>query len=357
MMDVTRRFLSALAIGLLALSPAGAHAQTRLSFTSAGTPSSPASSVLEAWAAELSEATGGALSVEFYYQQSLSKLADNLEAIASGLADMGIVVPAYSKKDLPLTYLSSTSYTSGDPYVVAKAWMETRSRFPQIAQEEERAGLKFLAVNSIGPVLFVGDRHYVSPDDFDGATMRLSSHYSRTAQQKGWNVSPARIRSPETYTALEKGTITGSTTYANQIYPFRLNEVADHVTILDLGQHMNMIYMSLDTWERLSQEERAAIEQSRPKLMLSLAEAEIGYATQSLERAANDPAYPMKILMLGGQRRQVWADQLRQSYERNVAESAQIDEVASEIADFYTSKIEEIGQAVEADGYPWSAAR
>ncbi|WP_420392662.1 TRAP transporter substrate-binding protein DctP [Acuticoccus sp.] len=350
----TRPLLAACALGAVAVVATPAGAATELTFTTSGTPTSPASLVLEDWADTIAERTDGEVTVEFYYQQSLSKLADNLEAVSSGLADIGIIVPAYSKQDLPLTYLSSTSYASGDPYAVATAWMETREAFPAIQEEEEEAGLKFLAVNSIGPTLFVGDRFYTSPEDFAGATMRLSSHYSRAAQQFGWDVSPARIRSPETYTALEKGTITGSTTYANQIYPFKLNEVADHVTTLNLGQHANMIYASLDTWESLSEEHRQAIEETLPQLTEDLAKAEIQYAEETLGKIEADPTYPVKVMRLEGEERDAWADALRGSYEANVEEASAINPTAAEIAERYMAEIDDAAGEVEASGYPWS---
>lgn len=351
-----KSYLAAFAVGVFAFGSASALASTELTVTTSGTPTSPASMALEEWAEELSEATDGELTMEFYFQQSLSKLADNLEAISSGLADMGFVVPAYSKKDLPLTYLSSTSYGSGDPHVVARAWMETREEFPQIAEEEARAGVKLLAVNSIGPVLFVGDKHYVTHEDFDGATMRLSSHYSRAAGEYGWNVSPARIRSPETYTALEKGTITGSTTYANQIYPFKLNEVADHVTTLNLGQHMNMLYVNADVWEDMDEDHRQAILDSLPSLNDKLARAEINYADETLGKIEGDETYPVNVMRLEGAEREAWAEQLEGSYQKNVSDAAAIDPTANEIAAFYTGRIDEVAAEVEEQGYPWASS-
>jgi len=324
-----------------------------LSFSSSSPPSAATSEVLKEWAESLSEATVGSLEVEFYWQQSLSKLGDNLDAVASGLADMAVVVPAYSRQKLPLNYLSSTSTGTGDPWVISEAWLKTRASFPSITEEEAKENIKFLAIESIGPVIFVGDKVYSSPDDFQNATMRLSSHYAFAAQNSGWEVNPARVQSPETYTSLEKGTITGATTYANQLFPFRLNEVADFVTRPDLGQHANMYYMNLDVWNDLTEEERAAIEGSLVDLNLAFAKAEVNEAETVFKQVQSDETYPMTVKELSESERDVWAAALEPSYENNVAKAAEVNPAANDIGKAYKANREEADQTLQSSGYPW----
>lgn len=341
-------------IGATALLLVASAADARtLSFSSSSPPSAATSQVLQAWADDLAEATDGELEIEFYWQQSLSKLGDNLDAVASGLADMAVVVPAYSRQKLPLNYLSSTATGTGDPWVISKAWRETRAAFPSIAEEEKNENIKFLAIESIGPVIFVGSTIYKSPEDFDNATMRLASHYAFAAQNSGWNVNPARIRSPETYTSLEKGTISGATTYANQIFPFRLNEVADYITRPDLGQHSNMYYMNLDVWNDLSDDERAVIEASLDDLNMAFAKAEVNEAVTVFDEVQNDETYPMQVYELTDSERVVWAEALEPSYDNNVAKAAEVNPAATEIGNAYKANREAAEAALTTGGYPW----
>jgi len=348
------KYFTAFSLGAasLMLATASVDAKT-LSFSSSSPPTAATSLVLINWANGLKEATGGDLDVEFYWQQSLSKLGDNLDAVASGLADMAMVVPAYSRQKLPLNYLSSTSTGTGDPWVISKGWRETRNAFPAIAEEDTKQNVKFLAIESIGPVIFVGDKIYKSPEDFDNATMRLSSHYAFAAQNSGWNVNPARIRSPETYTSLEKGTISGATTYANQLFPFRLNEVADYVTRPDLGQHANMYYINLDVWEDLSDENRAAIEASLEDLNTAFAKAEVNEAVTVFGEVQKDETYPMQVYELTDEERAVWAEALEPSYDNNVSKAAKVNPLATEIGQAYKASREAVMQELEQDGYPW----
>lgn len=336
----------------LALTVSAADART-LSFSSSSPPSAATSEVLKEWAEDLAEATDGELEVEFYWQQSLSKLGDNLDAVASGLADMAVVVPAYSRQKLPLNYLSSTSTGTGDPWVISKAWRATRDAFPAITEEEVNENVKFLAIESIGPVIFVGDKIYKSPEDFDNATMRLSSHYAFAAQNSGWDVNPARIRSPETYTSLEKGTISGATTYANQLYPFRLNEVADYVTRPDLGQHSSMYYINLDVWKDLSDSEREVIEASLDDLNKAFAKAEVNEAASVFDRVQKDETYPMEIYELTDEERAVWAEALAPSYANNVSKAAQVNPAAPEIGEAYRANREAAAEELKTGDYPW----
>lgn len=324
-----------------------------LSFTSSSPPESPPSLVLKDWAKKLTEQSDGDLEVEFYWQQSLSKLGDNLDAVANGLADMGVVVPAYSRQKLPLAYLSSTATGPGDPWVVSNAWRQTREEFPAIVEEEQAENLKFLAIESIGPVIFVGNKFYKSPEDFDNATMRLSSHYAFATQHSGWNVNPARVQSPETYTSLEKGTITGATTYANQIFPYRLNEVADFITRHELGQHSNMYYMNLDVWNGLSDAHKQLIEDSLPALNEAFAAAEIAEAQSVFDEVQNDERYPMQVYELTEEEQAVWSEGLAPSYEANVGKATEVNPIAGEVGEAYRSKLEEAAAELMSGGYPW----
>lgn len=341
-----------LGVSALLLAVSAADART-LSFSSSSPPSAATSKVLQAWADELEATTDGALKIEFYWQQSLSKLGDNLDAVSSGLADMAIVIPAYSRSRLPLNYLSSTSTGTGDPWAISQAWRETREAFPAITEEEANENLKFLAIESIGPVIFVGNKFYKTPDDFNNATMRLSSHYASASQSFNWNVNPARIQSPETYTSLEKGTITGATTYVNQLFPYRLNEVADFITRHNLGQHANIYYMNLDVWNDLSDEERSAIEASLDDLNMEFAKAEVNEALTVYDQVQNDETYPMQIYEVTEEERTIWAEALEPAYQGNVASAAEVNPDATEIAEAFRANREAAEAALETDGYPW----
>lgn len=123
-----RKVSAALTVGVmltLAATAPLAAAET-LTFSTSATPTQPQSRVWEAWAKSIEEQSGGALKVEFYYQQALAKLADNFEAVSSGLADIGVVIPGYDRAKMPHTYLISSATDTGDQYVVSQAWQETR---------------------------------------------------------------------------------------------------------------------------------------------------------------------------------------------------------------------------------------
>lgn len=348
MMLLTRTITFAAAMGFASM----VSAET-LSLTHPSPPSSASGVALQAWAQELSDATDGELQIEFYWQQSLSRLGDNLEAVSSGLADIGLIVPAYHRQQMPLAYLSSTATGSGDPYVISRAWNETREASPAIAEEEEALNLRYLAVESIGSVQLIGNRHYVTPDDFQNATMRLASHYAFAAQNAGWPVNPARVQAPETYMTLERGTITGAATYADQIMPFRLNEVTDYLTLMGLGQHSNMYYINLDRLNGLSEAHRDALMASLPALNLAFARAQIEEAEGVFDAIASDPVYPVEIRALTDEERAVWAEALALSYDNNVAQAAAVNPQATEIAGAYMALIDAISEHVADEGYPW----
>lgn len=345
--------LRSVAVCLLALAVSSAAAEIRLTFSTAESPTSPSSRVFEDWAKKLSDETKGDLRIEFFYSQALSRLGDNLKAVSRGIADIAMVVPAYSPAQLPIAYLAETATGTGDQYVVTRAWQQVREEFPEIKAEEDRNNLVYLVPNSAGSVLFIGERVYETPADFKGETMRLSTSYAYAANQAKWNVNPARILSPETYMALEKGTISAATTYVTQIYPHKLNEVAKHVTLINQGQHTSMFYMNKDRWNGLSEANRAALERSLPGLARDLARSEIEASHETLSRLEGDPQYPMKIHRVSKDSQEVWADKLKLAYEYNIEKAAAVNPKASDIAVRYLQLIDEIEAEVSEKGYPW----
>lgn len=350
-----RKVSAALTAGvMLVLAVAPLAAAETLTFSTSSTPTQPQSQVWEAWAKSIEEQTGGELKVEFYYQQALAKLADNFEAVSSGLADIGVVIPGYDRAKMPLTYLISSATDTGDQYVVAQAWQETRDQFPAIEAEDRKNNLKHLTHESLGAPIMIGDRFYPTPAAMEGQTMRLTTHWVFAAQRAGINANAARISSPETYTALEKGTISGAVTYMGQIKPFRLNEVADHLTLLDLGQHTSLYYMNLDRWNALTEEQRTIIETSLPKLRADLARTGLKETEETLEIIRSDADYPMQVLKLDSADRAVWEGYLSASYEENlIAKATEVNPAAPEIAAFYMRRIKEIAAEVAANGHPW----
>ena len=331
-----------------------ATAETRLSYTTSSSPSATEVPVLLAWAEYLKSESDGEIELEMYWQQSLSKLANNLRAVSSGLADMGVIVPSYSQSKMPINLLSSTTSGSGDPYVAGEAWIRTRQQHPAIAAEDEELNLKFLYNYSIGPVVLMGDKHYLSPEDFKGETMRLTSHYTQTGAHYGWEVNAARIRSPEMYTALEKGTISGGATYLSLILPYRLNEVADHMVELNLGQHMNLIYMNLDTWNSLSPKIRKLIDDSLPQLRLDLARAFVEESNSVRATIAKHPDFPVEVVQLNDEQRERWGAMLDYSYQHNVETAAKITPVARSIAEAFRKNIQSLEAEFKQQGYPWT---
>ncbi|MBE0591233.1 MAG: hypothetical protein IH616_02395, partial [Gemmatimonadales bacterium] len=114
-----------------------------------------------------------------------------------------------------------------------------------------------------------------------------------------------------------------------------------------------MFYMNMDRWKALSETSRAAIKRSLPQLELDLAQAEIEASRETLKKLEIDPRYPMKIHRVGDESRKIWAEQLKLSYENNIAKAAAVNPKATAIAERYLSLIDSGEAEVKAKGYPW----
>ena len=111
--------------------------------------------------------------------------------------------------------------------------------------------------------------------------------------------------------------------------------------------------MNLDVWNDLSDEERAAIEDSLDDLNLAFAKAEVNEAVSVFEEVQKDDVYPMQVYELTDDERELWVEPLKASYENNVAKAAEVNPAATEIGEAYEAHREAADTALDADGYPW----
>ena len=212
--------------------------------------------VIVPWSKLIEEKSGGRLKVTVYPGSTLGKPADHYDLVVNGIADMAFISPGYtpgrfpliSGTELPLLFRtgkggSQAVQSLADKYFYKEfketkplwVWVHPPGQFhmakKQVKVLEDLAGLKIRAAT---PML--------------------------TNMVKTLGAVPVSIPAPDTYTALERGTVDGTIFPWEAIWSFKLAEVLKHHTVVNLYVAPLVTVMNQKKYESLPPDLRKVID-------------------------------------------------------------------------------------------------
>jgi TRAP-type C4-dicarboxylate transport system substrate-binding protein len=235
--------------------PAPAPEPVKLIFAATDPEDSVVGDVYRWWAEELSKRTNGAVTMEWHWNNSLVVMPEMLEAVTSGVADLGNFVPPYFGNVFALHgALDSIILFSDKPLAKLKANEALDNEIPEAAAEWEAAGL--VRLNSWGP--FNYHMSCVKPirtlKDFKGIKIRATGPINPVVLKAAGAV-PVGFTHNELYDALMKGTVDGSLTDYDLMFRFKEAEVTPYVTRLFIAANpMLSTAINKSVWDKLSPE-------------------------------------------------------------------------------------------------------
>ncbi len=243
----------------LALAATAATAATReLRYADFGPNRGPRAEALQWFDAELRRRTDGALGLRFVWGGALLGARNAIEGVGRGAADLGSVVAVYEPGRL-------VSLEAVDVPQVADEWVGLRTAHdflttdPAALAEFRDKGLRFVAPFTTGPTQLVSRRPVRDVDDLRGLKVRATGNFLAAFAAAG--ATTVSMSQPEVYTALSTGAVDASAAYYYVIQAYRLHEVADHLSELDLGQSLGWgMVMNRRVWDSLSADQRAVVE-------------------------------------------------------------------------------------------------
>ena len=245
-------------------------------------------SVIEKLNAEVSGATGGALTVRGYHGGELGAgPAEQYVRVVQGAADIAWGLPGYTSSQFGKTMIvelpNAIPLDMPGYEALWRAYDEIAGEYP---------ATKPLALWTSEPnVIIMRGRNVRTPADLAGLKIRVSGS-AAAAVVEALGATPVQMPAGEIYNALQTGLIDGLITGASAIGDFRLDEVADSYTLgAPMGHISFYVVMNQARYEGLSAEHRAAIDSIAGRTLSASAEA--GWnarATQVLEqiRATGD---------------------------------------------------------------------
>ena len=252
-MTVMKRLAGA-AMGL-ALTVATAQAD-ELKFANYMAPTHPyVAGAFDPFAAQIAEATGGAVTVKVYNGGELGAgPADQYARVVDGVAEFAFGLPGYTAANFPLTLLTELPGVISEADGTATIWKNIDLFQPEF----ERVKLVGLWSNAQN-VLYTRDKAVRSPADVAGMKIRVPSRNAGLVVE-AWGGSPVSMPVSEIYNALQTGVIDGAMIDGTATMAFKLGEVANFLTVgMDTTISPFFIIMNRDAFDALPADQQAAV--------------------------------------------------------------------------------------------------
>ena len=208
----------------------------------------------------LSEATGGALAVEMNWGSALFKPPAALDAIGTGVADVGVVIGPYAQSELPELNIGSMPFPPAHPWVVMRAMDELYSTNEQVQQRF--ADKNIVYINNFGlPQNLLGCKSDVvtNASDIEGIKTSRTGSSSDIWGELGGNM--VRMTVYEAYQAMDTGLIDCTVTFSYFAVATKIHELLETVAPMGLSAQSVIInVMNKDVFDGLSAEEQQAVQ-------------------------------------------------------------------------------------------------
>lgn len=276
------RILAAAAIAVGSVLPAAAE---ELKFANFTPPFHTVNaSVIEKLNADLSAATGGALTVRGYHGGELGAgPVEQYVRAVQGVADITWGLPGYTSSQFGKTMIvempEAIPLDMPGHEALWRAFDEIVAEFP---------GTKVLGLWTSEPAIFIMKDHVIrAPADLAGLKVRVAG---ATAAEVATALGATPVQMPinQVYNALQTGLIDGVITGASTLSDFKLDEVANSYTVgANLGRLTFFAVMNQAKYDSLPADQQAAIDAaSGPGLSKNAEDAWQAAADAALEAAA-----------------------------------------------------------------------
>lgn len=203
--------------------------------------------VQENFCKEIGKRTNGRVEVAFYGAETLVKAAWTYDAVVRGVADIGVICPAYTRGQFPLlTVLDLPLGQSSAPQL-----SRLDNAFVKKFKPKELDDVHFLYGVSLSPSILHTKKPVYKLEDLKGLKIRGTGISERVIRSLGG--TPVALAVPEMYDALQRGVVDGARSPLGQLLDFRLVEVTNY-TLLNYGASDSILVIyavNKKKWEAL----------------------------------------------------------------------------------------------------------
>lgn len=227
--------------------------------------------------AEIGKESQGRLKIEPHWNGEIAISYDALATISDGSkADMGIVVPEYTAKQLPLHQIFK-SFAIGPEHGASQVEFFRRvyAEIPELNAEIERNNVVNLQFFLGYPVGFFSTKPIMKLTALQGTSWRTASFWHRAYLVNTGAKTVTLPWNKQITTALRDGKLDGLMVNLDSGYDIHAERAAPNVLLspsLWLG-HVYLLTMNKHTWESLSTQDREAIQRAAITTQKALGQA------------------------------------------------------------------------------------
>jgi len=210
-------------------------------------------------AEQIEERTNGEVKVEQNWGGALFKTNAALESIGLGVADMGLIIGAYSASEFPELQMAGLQLKPAHPWVMMQAMYELFTTNEQLQERLDEMNLVYIGTFSLSPgILACSGEGVRSLDDVPGTKFAHTGSSTDVFAELGGNLVSMPIY--DVYQGMETGLVECSVTYAYYTVASKLNELIDTITDMHFSSLASLgTFINKDTFERLSPEQQEVI--------------------------------------------------------------------------------------------------
>ncbi|RKF16818.1 C4-dicarboxylate ABC transporter substrate-binding protein [Roseovarius spongiae] len=241
---------SVYAAAMIAAGAVGAKAETLTMLSSWDESYNAVPVFAQGFAERLAEKSGGDLNVEMRGPETVSPF-EQLQPVSAGLFDMLFTHGAYHMGETAMAF--GMDAVSDDPEARRESGV-----FEVIDAHYAKRNLKLIGVFSAASGYHIMLRDPIGDDGaLEGRKIRASGTYHDLVTELGGSV--VTLPASEIYSALERGVVDGAAWPVFGAMDYKWYEVANHMTRPTFGVTNLTLFMNLDSWNALSEEQQTMV--------------------------------------------------------------------------------------------------
>lgn len=229
----------------------------------------------------LYEKSGGRIVLEIYSSSTLAEGGEMLEALTSGICDMGILTPPMFQGQFPYADLFSTpGLYYGDIYEMDQVLREYTATY---VDEPFKTQVKQCIIKSIGTQAIITTKPINSVEDLKGMTSRITSSSLDFYQALG--MVGVSLSAADQYEGLKLGTIDSTITGLSGFKSRKLAEVTSGMIANPVHQGEDRLVISMSCFNSLPADLQAVLEETFAELEASYTQFTVDEDAAAIEDA------------------------------------------------------------------------
>lgn len=204
----------------------------------------------EAWAREIEKRTDGRVKITMFPGGTLTTAPQTYQGVVDGVTDIGMSCFAYTPGRFPLLEGLDLPVGYPDGRTASRVATDMTLKY----KPEEVADTHVLYVHAHGPGILASKEPVRTLDDIEDMKVRATGLSTKIVEALGG--TPVGMSQPETYEALQKGTVTATFCPMETLKGWKQGEVISTVTDTSAIGYTTAMYvvMNPDRWDALPPE-------------------------------------------------------------------------------------------------------